>query len=109
MPIPSQINNQSSVSFTSGVFSGSSSSNITTTPVIQPQISLLKSSADLDGGLNLVVGDSVIYTVLVSNTGNLVANLTLTDNIPAGTAFVPNSVIVGGFPQPGSADRKSVV
>lgn len=99
MPIPSQINNQSTVSFTSGVFSGSSSSNVTTTPVIQPQISLVKSANDL----NASVGDTIIYTVVVSNTGNLAAVVTLTDNIPAGTAFDPNSVIVGGFPQPGSA------
>jgi uncharacterized repeat protein (TIGR01451 family) len=110
MPIPSQINNQSSVSFTSGVFSGSSSSNITTTPVIQPQISLLKSAADADGDFNaLVVGDTVIYTVVVSNAGNLAANLTLTDNIPAGTTFVPNSVMVGGMPQPGSAPDTGIV
>ncbi|AIQ51776.1 DUF7507 domain-containing protein [Paenibacillus sp. FSL R7-0331] len=99
MPIPSQINNQSTVSFTSGVFSGSSSSNVTTTPVIQPQISLVKSANDL----NATVGDTIIYTIVVSNTGNLAANVTLTDNIPAGTTFDPNSVIVGGFPQPGSA------
>lgn len=99
MPIPSQINNQSTVSFTSGVFSGSSSSNVTATPVIQPQISLVKSANDL----NASVGDTIIYSVVVSNTGNLAANVTLTDNIPAGTAFDPNSVIVGGFPQPGSA------
>ncbi|OZQ66255.1 hypothetical protein CA600_11935 [Paenibacillus sp. VTT E-133280] len=102
MPIPSQINNQSSVSFTSGVFSGSSSSNITSTPVTQPQISLLKSAVDGDGDA-LVVGDTVIYTVVVSNTGNLAANVTLTDNIPVGTVFNPNSVIVGGMPQPGAA------
>ncbi|WP_341347039.1 hypothetical protein [Paenibacillus sp. FSL H3-0469] len=99
MPIPSQVNNQSTVSFTSGVFSGSSSSNVTTTPVTQPQISLVKSASDL----NATVGDTVIYTVVVSNTGNLAANVTLTDNIPAGTTFDPNSVIVGGFPQPGAA------
>ncbi|WP_156131006.1 DUF11 domain-containing protein [Paenibacillus sp. FSL H7-0357] len=99
MPIPSQINNQSTVSFTSGVFSGSSSSNVTTTPVIQPQISLVKSANDL----NATVGESIIYTIVVSNTGNLAANVTLTDNIPAGTTFDPNSVIVGGFPQPGAA------
>ncbi|HEY4430455.1 MAG TPA: hypothetical protein VGN87_05395, partial [Paenibacillus sp.] len=102
MPIPSQINNQSSVSFTSGVFSGSSSSNITSTPVTQPQISLLKSAVGGDGDA-LVVGDTVIYTVVVSNTGNLAANVTLTDNIPVGTVFNPNSVIVGGMPQPGAA------
>ncbi|MEK3701220.1 hypothetical protein NYE33_29935 [Paenibacillus sp. FSL R10-2199] len=99
MPIPSQVNNQSTVSFTSGVFSGSSSSNVTTTPVTQPQISLVKSANDL----NATVGDTVIYTILVSNAGNVAANVTLTDNIPAGTVFDPNSVIVGGFPQPGAA------
>ncbi|WP_150267348.1 DUF7507 domain-containing protein [Paenibacillus tepidiphilus] len=99
MPIPSQINNQSTVSFTSGIFSGSSSSNITTTPVIQPQISLVKSASDQ----NASVGQNLVYTVVVSNTGNLAANVTLTDNIPAGTVFEPNSVIVGGFPQPGAA------
>lgn len=99
MPIPAQINNQSTVSFTSGVFSGSSSSNVTTTPVTQPQITLVKSANDL----NATVGDTIIYTILVSNTGNVAANVTLTDNIPAGTSFDPNSVIVGGFPQPGVA------
>lgn len=99
MPIPSQVNNQSTVSFTSGVFSGSSSSNVTTTPVTQPQISLVKSASDL----NATVGDTVVYTIVVSNSGNLAANVTLTDNIPAGTTFDPNSVIVGGFPQPGAA------
>lgn len=103
MPIPSQIDNQSSVSFTSGVFSGSSTSNMTTTPITQPQISLLKSAKDGDGSNNPVVGDTIIYTVVVSNAGNLAASVTLTDTIPVGTTFSPNSVIVGGIPAPGSA------
>ncbi|SIQ52976.1 DUF7507 domain-containing protein [Paenibacillus macquariensis] len=103
MPIPSQINNQSTVSFTSGVFSGSSSSNVTTTPVTQPQISLVKSAQDPDGDSSPVVGESIIYTVVISNAGNLTANVTLFDTIPASTTFSPNSVIVGGMPQPGSA------
>ena len=98
MPIPSQINNQSTVSFTSGSFSGSSSSNTTQTPVIQPQISLVKTA----NTVNATVGDTVVYTVTVSNAGNLEANVTLTDTIPAATTFVPNSVVVSGVPQPGA-------
>lgn len=98
MPIPAQINNQSSVSFTSGVFSGSSASNVTTTPVIQPQISLVKSASDD----NVTVGQTIVYTVNVTNAGNLAANLTLFDTLPAGTEFVPNSVIVGGMTMPGA-------
>ncbi|ETT52803.1 DUF7507 domain-containing protein [Paenibacillus sp. FSL H7-689] len=97
MPIPSQINNQSTVSFTSGSFSGSSSSNNTQTPVIQPQISLVKTA----NTVNATVGDTVVYTVTVSNAGNLEANVTLTDNIPSATTFVPNSVVVSGVPEPG--------
>ncbi|NUU76589.1 DUF11 domain-containing protein [Paenibacillus xylanilyticus] len=99
MPIPSQINNQSTVSFTSGSFSGSSSSNTTETPVIQPQIALVKTA----NTVNATVGDTVIYTVTVSNTGNLQANVTVTDTIPAATSFVANSVVVSGVPQPGAS------
>ncbi|MGF9695822.1 DUF7507 domain-containing protein [Paenibacillus sp. MABNR03] len=98
MPIPSQINNQSTVSFTSGSFSGSSSSNTTQTPVIQPQITLVKTA----NTINATVGDTVVYTVTVSNTGNLEANVTVTDTIPAATTLVANSVVVSGVPQPGA-------
>lgn len=99
MPIPKQIDNQSTVSFTSGTFSGTTSSNVTTTPVIQPQISLVKSASTS----NATLGDSVTYTLTVSNTGNLGATVTLTDPIPAGTTFTPNSVIVNNNPIPGAS------
>jgi len=34
----------------------------------------------------------------VTNTGNYGANLTVTDSIPSGTTFVPNSVLINGLP-----------
>ncbi|MEW9701735.1 hypothetical protein [Paenibacillus sp. SI8] len=97
MPNPTQVTNQSAVSFTSGTFSGSSLSNITTTPVTQPQINLQKSASIQ----NATVGDSIIYSIIVNNTGNLDATVTLTDTIPAGTIFSQNSVNVNSVPQPG--------
>lgn len=104
MAIPTQINNQSTVSFTSGTFSASSSSNITTTPVTQPQISLTKSASET----NATVGDSVVYTIDVSNSGNLAGTVTLFDTIPASTTFTPNSVNVGGAPQPGASPTSGI-
>lgn len=105
MPIPSQINNQATVSFTSGTFSSSSSSNVTSTPVIQPQISLSKAASTN----NATVGDTVSYTVTITNSGNLeAAQLVITDPIPAGTSFVPNSVIIGGTPAPGASPETGI-
>lgn len=98
MAIPTQITNQSTVSFTSGAFSGTSASNTTVTPVYQPQIALLKSASTS----NATVGDTIVYTINVTNSGNFGASVTVTDTIPAGTTFSENSVIVDGVPQPGA-------
>lgn len=97
MAVPSQINNQSTVSFTSGVFSGTSTSNQTQIPITQPQISLTK-TADTN---NATVGDTVVYTITAANSGNLPAALIVSDTIPAGTTFTPNSVLVNGISIPG--------
>lgn len=97
MAIPTQITNQSTVSFTSGTFSGTSASNTTVTPVYQPQISLALSA----NTANATVGDTVVYTVAVTNSGNLAANVLLSDVLPSGLTFTPNSVVAGGIPQPG--------
>ncbi|EFM12133.1 conserved repeat domain protein [Paenibacillus curdlanolyticus YK9] len=97
MAIPSQITNQSTASFTSGSFSATTSSNTTITPVTQPQISVVKSASSS----NATLGDTIVYTLAVTNTGNLAAAVTLTDTIPAGTTFTDNSVIVNRFPFPG--------
>ncbi|OCT12719.1 hypothetical protein A8709_28290 [Paenibacillus pectinilyticus] len=97
MPTP-QIVNQSAVSFTSGTFSGSSNSNNVVTPVIQPNMAAVKSA----NTVNATVGDTVLYTIVVSNTGNLQGDVTVTDTIPTGTSFVLNSALVDGTPQPGA-------
>lgn len=104
MAVPTQINNQSTVGFTSGTFSATSSSNITVTPVTQPQISLVKGA----NTSNATVGDSIVYTIDVSNAGNLPGNVTLFDTIPAGTTFIENTVNVGGSPQPGSTPTTGI-
>ncbi|ANY70200.1 hypothetical protein BBD42_29615 [Paenibacillus sp. BIHB 4019] len=98
MPAPSVISNQSTVSFTSGAFSSTSQSNNVNTPVTQPVINLVKTSDTT----NASVGGSVTYSVAVSNTGNLAAQVTLTDILPNGTTFIPNSVVVGGLPVAGA-------
>lgn len=49
------------------------------------------------------VGDTLTYTVLVTNTGTVTANnVVFTDNPPNGTSFVPGSVTVNGLPVPGN-------
>lgn len=97
MAIPSEITNQSTASFTSGTFSATSASNTTVTPVTQPQIAAVKSASTS----NATLGNTIIYTLIVSNTGNLPAAVTVTDTIPTGTTFTENSVIVNGMPMPG--------
>ncbi|MCM3628545.1 hypothetical protein M3194_14360 [Paenibacillus glycanilyticus] len=98
LPTPAELNNQSSVTFTSGAFSGVTFSNTVTTPVYQPILSAVKTGSTI----NATVGDTVTYTVAISNTGNYGADITLTDTIPASTVFVPNSVIVNSQPIPGA-------
>src|SRR5262249_8950680 len=82
----------STVTFTSGAFSGTTFSNTTSTPVYQPVVSIVKSSSTQ----NASVGQTVTYTLAVANSGNYPATVNLTDNIPTGTSFVANSVLVNG-------------
>ncbi|MEO3944660.1 hypothetical protein [Gorillibacterium sp. CAU 1737] len=99
LPSPAQFVNRASVAYSSGAFNGVSLSNTVTLPVYQPIISTVKS---IDRSV-ATVGDTVTYTVFVSNTGNLAAQATLTDTLPAGTAFVPGSVTVNTVSLPGAS------
>ena len=78
LPTPPQVSSQSSVSFTSGVFSGAAYSNTVITPIYQPIIALTKTGSTS----NATIGDTITYSFTINNSGNLAANLTLTDNIP---------------------------
>ncbi|WP_308634148.1 DUF7507 domain-containing protein [Paenibacillus silvisoli] len=98
LPSSGIISNQSVVSFTSGTFSGTGLSNIVTTPIYNPILAVIKSASTQ----NATVGDTITYSLQITNTGNLAATVTLFDTIPAGAEFVPNSVVVGGVPQPGA-------
>ncbi|KEK22244.1 hypothetical protein BAGA_20345 [Bacillus gaemokensis] len=48
------------------------------------------------------VGDILTYMIVISNVGGSpVTDVFFQDTIPVGTAFVPDSVTIGGFVQPG--------
>ncbi|TVX92936.1 DUF11 domain-containing protein [Paenibacillus agilis] len=98
VPVPPTLVNQATASFTSGTFTGTSTSNTVQVNVFQPALTLVKSS-ELS---NATVGDTFTYTIQVSNAGNIDANISITDAIPNGAVFVPNSVLVGGAPLPGA-------
>ncbi|MGW8958242.1 DUF7507 domain-containing protein [Paenibacillus sp. NPDC055715] len=99
LPTPTQLSNQASVSFTSGVFTGSSTSNIVTIPVFQPILTAAKTSSTN----NATIGDVITYTIVVTNTGNIAASTTVTDNIPDGSVFLPNTVSINGIAAPGAS------
>jgi uncharacterized repeat protein (TIGR01451 family) len=72
-------------------------------PVIAGNV--LKSVSDVNGG-TLVPGDTLEYSIAVSNTGQDGAtNIVLTDTIPANTTFVPGSLeITAGANAGGKTD-----
>ncbi|PWW01262.1 putative repeat protein (TIGR01451 family) [Paenibacillus cellulosilyticus] len=82
----------------SPVISTSVPSNIVQVEVFQPSVSVMKSGTPSP----VLVGGVATYMVVVSNAGDItVDSVILTDTIPAGTSFVPNSVTVDGSNVPG--------
>ncbi|SCC13493.1 DUF7507 domain-containing protein [Bacillus wiedmannii] len=76
-----------------------SSSNTVNTAVVDASLSVIKNTDSLVQSTD----GTITYTVVVQNNGNTTANtVTLTDLVPEGTAFIPNSVTINGVSAPGT-------
>ncbi|MEC5304941.1 cell surface protein [Bacillus thuringiensis] len=74
-----------------------SSSNTVNTAVVDASLSVIKSTDSLVQSTD----GTITYTVVVQNNGNTTANTaTLTDLVPEGTAFIPNSVTINSVSVP---------
>lgn len=97
IPTVNPIPNNASVTFTFTTDpadpngnTGVSDSNIVTTQINSAMVTAEKTGIPDFAG----VGDTVSYTITLTNTGNAAANhVILTDAIPAGTTFVPGSLV----------------
>lgn len=85
-PIQNPINNIASVSVPGGT---SGVTNIASTKVSHAFVSINKSADKM----NANVGDTITYTLLLNNVGNVAANnVVIADPIPSGTTYVAGSV-----------------
>lgn len=76
-----------------------SSSNTVSTAVVDASLSVIKNTDSLVQSTD----GTITYTVVVQNNGNTTANtVTLTDLVPGGTAFIPNSVTINTISVPGA-------
>lgn len=76
-----------------------SSSNTVNTAVVDASLSATKNTDSLVQSTN----GTITYTVVVRNNGNTTTNtVILTDLVPEGTAFIPNSVTINTVSVPGA-------
>src|SRR6185295_11433761 len=88
------INNQGSVTSTE-VTTPVTSNTVSNTLLVQPQLSISKSESSnsaLDANLQVEPGNTITYTVVVTNTGSSpVTTVHVTDSIPADATYVAAS------------------
>lgn len=77
-------------------------SNIVSTGIVIIDIKTIK---QVDKGY-ATLGDIITYTLVISNSGNTTGNnLVLSDSIPTGGSFIPNSIYVDGVNVIGSIEN----
>ena len=102
LPANGTITNEANITFTSQPNPSEPPTTTTTTPpptttsvrtaIVNPTKSASPQVVD--------IGDTITYTITLPNTGNISAtNVIVTDPIPAGTTFVPNSVTINSIAQ----------
>ena len=104
LPNPQIVPNTANAAFTfqsvagGPIVSGVIPSNTQSLPVYSPVLSIVKSA----NTTNATVGNQILYTLQIANTGNIGATTTLTDNIPAGSTYVPGELHGDGTPVAGN-------
>ncbi|MEG2810939.1 MAG: DUF3794 domain-containing protein [Clostridium sp.] len=78
------------------------SNTVETLVIEQGDVATLEVTKAVDKAF-VEVGDTLLYTITVDNTGNTDAlDVTITDIVPSGTTFIPGSVTIDGVPAPGA-------
>ncbi|WP_255305354.1 DUF11 domain-containing protein [Paenibacillus sp. Mc5Re-14] len=98
----SQINGDDGTLVTTGTFGTTNTVNVA---VSAPNIQVTKTSSLAAA----VVGDTIRYTLSITNNGvDSVTDTVVTDTIPAGTSFVPGSVLIDGVPFPNASPTAGI-
>ncbi|CAM4234089.1 DUF7927 domain-containing protein, partial [Bacillus mobilis] len=103
IPPSGEIQNQGNISFqyqpdpTKPPVSVTTPTPTTITPVNVGTINPIKTA---DKSI-VSVGDTITFTITFQNEGTIpVTNISVTDSLPAGTSFIPNSVTINNIPVP---------
>ncbi|TKI94099.1 DUF11 domain-containing protein, partial [Bacillus wiedmannii] len=103
IPPNGEIQNQGNVSFqyqpdpTKPPVSVTTPTPTTITPVNVGTINPIKTA---DKSI-VSVGDTITFTITFQNEGTIpIADISVTDSLPAGTSFIPNSVTINNIPVP---------
>lgn len=99
------VTNQSMVLFSSAAgIDAITYSNTVHTPVLSPVLSLFKSADKTSVSL----GETLVYSLVAKNSGNVAARATIRDILPEGVSFIANSVLRDGVPLPGVSPSSGI-
>lgn len=100
LPTPNTVSNYATTTFNYLVIvpiSGSATSNTVTTIINVSNLSIVK-SANVEA---VTIGDTLTYTIVITNTGNINAeNVEFIDIVPSELTFVAGSVTINGTSEP---------